>query len=829
MFWYFAILLFSNLHFFSCVHGEKKPLYIGVLLELSESWYQKYTHFFPTMFEYAFERIYDRSDILADYEFKLVIRDTKGEAGLAAKRLTEMLEEDPPKVAVIGPTLSDSLTVTGQIVPFYNVIELSYIAITATTVDRDLFSTLFKVNQVTDAFNPQRIKMMKYFGWTRVGTITYQEEISFSQIENFHGLLRENNMTLVTSAVISDTSNVKDILKRFKEQFGVRIIVAAFRTDIAPRLFCEAYHQGMYGNSHVWILSGPTVYRGWIDKANIEGTGCSKEEIIKATQGYFTNEYLRLRTSAESTVSGQSPEEVMNAMGRLVSNTKYAMSSSAAWVYDTPWALAIGLNNSIKYLERSGLQLHNYNYSSQYLEAVVKGMREVNFQGVSGPVAFDETGSRVGITFIQQNFYEVGIKVASYDEISDNLTWLVDSSSLWAGNEVPQDRFTYKEVIVSPSRIAFGLIISLDCGGCILSFTFLFFNIYYRNNRIIKMSSPMVNNVIIAGCLLMYLETFVIAIDYNRNLDDFTGNSLCMVRIWLLSLAFTTLFGSLFSKTYRVYVVFRDYKFKKKAIKDYHLFGMVGIMLVIDVSILIPWTVFYPLEKAKVSRRLMDESNSNMIYYESYLHCYNEQSAYWISAIYVYKGLLLAFGTFLAWETRHITVPMLNDSKFIGACIYNVVIACIFGVPLAHVLPKEQMTLTFVLESSLLLFCTTITQCIIFIPKVSDAIRKGSTAYILRHDKSMPVLVLGINPELPESNPGEASQLEELKEENNKLRMEAANEAIAIARLRKSLLHVTGNVHFYKSGREYVVCKSAGLMSTKKISLTRKNNENSSV
>jgi hypothetical protein len=42
-----------------------------------------------------------------------------------------------------------------------------------------------------------------------------------------------------------------------------------------------------------------------------------------------------------------------------------------------------GLNNSIKYLEKSGLDLHNYNYSDEYLEAVVRGMKEVQFQGIS--------------------------------------------------------------------------------------------------------------------------------------------------------------------------------------------------------------------------------------------------------------------------------------------------------------------------------------------------------------------------------------------------------------------------------------------------------------
>ncbi|XP_060573691.1 gamma-aminobutyric acid type B receptor subunit 2-like [Ruditapes philippinarum] len=640
-----------------------------------------------------------------------------GKPGLAARLLTEMLQEDPPKVAIIGPTLSNSLTVTGQIVPFYNIIELSYIATTATTTDRSLFSTLFKVNQVANTLNPLRIKMMKHFGWSRVGTIAYQEEFSVSQIDDFHDRLRENNQTLVTSAVISDTSNIGDILKRYK-QFGVRIIMAAFRGKVAPKIFCEVYHQGMYGDSYVWILSGPTLFDGWIDDADMNKIDCTKEELIEATNGHFTLDHLRESTSQKPCTFGETPKEIMNKLQDLVKVTNYEMSTFISWIYDTPWALALGLNNSIKYLAESGLQLHNYNYSSQYIDAVIHGMKEVRFDGVSGPVAFDETGSRVGVNFIQQNFYKETRNVASLDGTTGQLTWLVDSSSLWSGNEIPKDRFIYQDVLVPPSKIAFGLIVALDLVGCLLSMTFLFFNIYFRNNRSIKMSSPMVNNVIIAGCLLMYLEILVNAIDYFRNKNDVFGDSMCMVRTWLLSLGFTSIFGALFSKTYRVYVVFRDYKLRGKAIKDYHLFGMIGTMLVVDLLILIPWTTFFPLVKAKVLKNAMDVRNNNMIYSESYLHCYNVTTAYWMAALYVYKGLLLAFGTFLAWETRQVTIPVLNDSKFIGACIYNVVIACVFGVPLAHVLPIEQKTLSFVLESCLLFFCTTSTQCIIFIPKI---------------------------------------------------------------------------------------------------------------
>lgn len=59
------------------VSNGNKTLYIGVLLELSEHWYAPYTGFFPSMFKYAFEGIYNQSDLLKDFKFELVIRDTK--------------------------------------------------------------------------------------------------------------------------------------------------------------------------------------------------------------------------------------------------------------------------------------------------------------------------------------------------------------------------------------------------------------------------------------------------------------------------------------------------------------------------------------------------------------------------------------------------------------------------------------------------------------------------------------------------------------------------------------------------------------------------------
>ena len=43
------------------------------------------------------------------------------------------------------------------------------------------------------------------------------------------------------------------------------------------------------------------------------------------------------------------------------------------------------------------------------------------------------------------------------------------------------------------------------------------------------------------------------------------------VRVWLMSIGFTSLFGAMFSKTYRVYVVFRDHSLKSKVSQVYQM------------------------------------------------------------------------------------------------------------------------------------------------------------------------------------------------------------------------------------------------------------------
>jgi len=64
-----------------------------------------------------------------------------------------------------------------------------------------------------------------------------------------------------------------------------------------------------------------------------------------------------------------------------------------------------------------------------------------------------------------------------------------------------------------------------------------------------------------------------------------------------------------------------------------------------------------------------DTIEKNIIY-----RCQSKYQTHFLAAIFVYKGLLMLFGLFLAYETRNIEVESINDSKYIGKIEFELLV-----------------------------------------------------------------------------------------------------------------------------------------------------------
>ena len=111
--------------------------------------------------------------------------------------------------------------------------------------------------------------------------------------------------------------------------------------------------------------------------------------------------------------------------------------------------------------------------------------------------------------------------------------------------------------------------------------------------------------------------------------------------------------------------------------------------------------------------------------------CQSLHTKSWLSILYAYKGLLLVVGVYMAWETRQVKISALNDSQYIGFSVYGAVITSFSVVVLANLL-SEQVTLAFIIITSIILTSTTATLCLVFLPKMNDIWKKGKVGFITR-------------------------------------------------------------------------------------------------
>ncbi|KAK3101930.1 hypothetical protein FSP39_007438 [Pinctada imbricata] len=327
--------------------------------------------------------------------------------------------------------------------------------------------------------------------------------------------------------------------------------------------------------------------------------------------------------------------------------------------------------------------------------------------------------TRVGTIYQDTDKYSIVsrqlVKVGEYRKSSDSLV-LHSKKIIWKGKGPPRDRNLVRLEMQRVSVPVYSCICVLAALGIIMASIFLVINIIFRDHRYIKMSSPNMNNIIIVGCMLSYISIFLLGTDGGVVSKEYV-KYVCAGRSWVLAIGFSLSFGAMFSKTWRVHAIFTNIKLNKKIIKDYKLFLLVCVLVIIDACILGTWQIVDPLgrdERNLTSQVVGDHEVVAVIEY-----CTSDFMEIWLGIIYAYKGLLLILGCFLAWETRRVSIPALNDSKYIGMSVYNVVIMCICGAAISFII-SDQPNPSFIIISLFIIFSTTVTLCLVFVPKVIE-------------------------------------------------------------------------------------------------------------
>ncbi|CAJ0584831.1 unnamed protein product, partial [Mesorhabditis spiculigera] len=621
----------------------------------------------------ALDHIHNQSCILDGYKLQLTYKDTQCKTSTGMKALFDVVASMPRPVAIFGGVCTEVNEPIAAALKYWQIAQLSYAETHpkfGTADSSELYPTFFRIVPGRTNLNLAKTRLVSHFKWKRIGTVKQADEPRYAlPHETLTTRFEEAEVKVVYTAGVTwqEQENIGNELSLLKAR-DVRIILADVAEELLPRVMCGAESLGMTGKDFVWILPG---YHStsWISKPI---NGCTEEQLLSAIDGHFAVQFATQRSDLNSYVvggkkAGDIIRELTESCGRDQCSKKNIFQG---YVYDGLWALAIALKEA----------LGNDAFSHTRL---IDAIANSKFEGVTGQVRF-EKNERLGIAevlWFQNGSYH---HAAHYDGARDEFR-VADILNGW---QRPEDAPERRVVLQHVSSWLFGAVTFFASLGCLLALLFLALNIKYRNHRFIKMSSPNMNNLIILGSMCTFISVVLVGVD-TRLLSEGMFVKMCYAKTWTLCLGFTLAFGAMFAKTWRVHSIFTNIRMDKKAIKD--------------------------------SRLLLMQQN-NVEIEPKLEYCDSRNSLVFQAILFAVKGVLMMLGCFLAWETRHVNVPALNDSKYIGMSVYIVVVMSTLGVSIAFIL-QERVNESFAMTSLFVVVSTALTLCLVFVPKMVELVR----------------------------------------------------------------------------------------------------------
>ncbi|XP_066455346.1 probable G-protein coupled receptor 156 [Eleutherodactylus coqui] len=260
-----------------------------------------------------------------------------------------------------------------------------------------------------------------------------------------------------------------------------------------------------------------------------------------------------------------------------------------------------------------------------------------------------------------------------------------------------------------------GVLGSLLTCGLLLSMFFFIFTLRYRKNRIVKMSSPNLNLVIILGSMFTYISAFMFAVQ---------GHAISMeiviqARVSLLYVGLSLVFGPLLGKSWRLYRVFTHrVPDKRVIIKDITLLGLEAVLLFFDSLLLLSWVLSDPVICIQNMSDDIQAAHRPTFCDVTRRHlCFSKYMDFWIALLLGFKGMFLVSGSYLAGLTKDISTPPVNQSLVIMVGS-NLVIVATVVVLLVSRFFYNWPSLVYGVTAGSILLCTTTITCLVFIPQL---------------------------------------------------------------------------------------------------------------
>ena len=650
----------------------------------------------------AVEQINNRSDLLSEHDIQLIQVDggcTVTERTVIG--INELSCNCKPIIGIVGPSCGTSAELVSQITgrKQFSLITIHY-GERDSLGDRSKYPYAFGILGSSLVNAKAFVELMKRNWWTKVAVLYSEDNVdSFAvavHIQQIIGNTKDFEVAY-SSTVYDSYIPIQDLRFSF-----VRVIIILASPEITLRALCLAYYEGLVFPNYQWVFNGrfDSDFHEILFTYEGEVYSCSKADINISVKGSINlvwntisdqrSEVSRMYTDTNLTYQEYLTRyDLQRGDYAIRFNVSSIETEWAKGFYDAVWSLAFALNDSLKELNMDLTQIKPG--STVVAQTIGKHMLDIDFQGISGRIKFDnKTGFNIDSTvnIYQYNENKTSTKVGLY--VLENLTLLPNTNPMFI-------TATFAGVYVRVQSYIAILFLVVVVASLLLALPAHVVSFVYRNHRAIKASSPRLSNMIFLGCYFILIGTSLLILTHSVNIKSEIKSPLCVVIPWILTPGTTLIIGTVCMKTWRLYRIHyvsrRGYTYDSKAqmhISDYFLSAAVLFMIAIDFIICLIWTTVDPL-KANPHQEIIQEGDSLPVIQVDD-HCQSEYVVYWVTVIVAYKGILTLCSLLLALPTRIRIKEFKTKNVIMFVYILSMVVG--LGVPLYTIVTIIDISVT---------------------------------------------------------------------------------------------------------------------------------------
>ena len=679
----------------------------------------------------------NNTNILPGFNLKLIIADDgcSVTSKVTISFLRDIFEnKDNQVVGIIGPGCSGTAL---RVSDFTSRHEVSLIHVTPSATTPQLedgkrnttYATISSALSYVQSF----IEIMEYNNWENIATLQDEARSYFKQTHSEFLKRVDNSRIIFTESLFASEGESVIPLDSLKDS-QARVVMVFAGGDIASQLLCSAYHKDMLYPNFQWIFHDRTqkqlVTNVTTFKVSDTNMNCTEEVMKIATNGVILNQFHLTQENQNATLPylqktyEQYNEDYLNELERYVEREGFDNDSPIDYgnsYHDAVWAMALALHNA----SMNGVDLKTYTFNrNNDTKEIAKHLSRVNFDGASGPIAFQrDTRSSQTVINIKQLLKGEDQLVGTFDRSREERLKFDTTNK----NMFISDVYERRDEKI---HIALGILTILVTVFLILFMALLqIANTFWYNYHSIKATSPNITHLVFSGCYLFSIAQLILTVQntftFSPRINSVLYSVLCNSFSWCFILGYSLIFGTICTKIWRVYRLFRHFRNARPGhcLGDNSLVMFVTILLFMDVAICLTWNLLDPwiinITEAPSTK------GTPTLFVHSECHCDHETT--WVIAISLYKGMIMILLVVLSIMNRRIKRKDFQHTRKINTLIYGITMLTGVGLPLYFLLQRLSIYIGFVVFSSILLSTVVLSIATLFFPPVLPVLKMKIT------------------------------------------------------------------------------------------------------